>query len=1383
MRNNLKNKVLQTIAALAMICTTVLQGFAVPAFAQESAEIIDDYDSSFVYSSGNANNGGWEGWKPGDSDDPSESEHWSNTSGSYVTIHFTGNKIELYGKKAPNHRKFSVQIDNGKVIECDAYAAQKTDNNSLLYSSQAAGIVLNEGSHEAKVTILDQANPEATDVLGMNIAYAKIYHGENAKKYTIIEDSNMTSKDELFKIKYIGDWGGGDTHPEFHGGTEHWSNSNGSYQLKFIGTKVEIFGTKAPNHGQYPVSIDGEKVGVAMGESSSRKHQQLLFSSEELENKEHTLKVEAEQDKAIQVDYIKVYHDEMGPSKLSFEKKEWTMGPNANLNLKINIEPWVATTENLKWESSNEEVAIVKNGKVTSKEVKEKSTTTIKVSVVDNEDVFAETTITVDPEQSLMNVYVGDEKKLDLSEQYDTLSKGSGNSFQGTAWIQDQLNSKIIVTTKSKEAKKLAFTVSDFINENNQVLDKNNIEINWLKEVKSKVGRNANGPTKDFPAIIHKGGAKDLAANKVAFAWVKINIPEGTQPGTYRGTITATAENQKPVELDYEIEVLNIEQPALDQTGLQIWQHPFAVANYYLGLGKESHDGISTEIREDFYFSPEHFNLMRKSMKEYASIGGHDAVANVVEEAWNHQSYYNDLSMVKWTKKSDGTWSFDYTWYDQWIEFMIECGVINPTEGIGKIKSYSIVPWNNQIAYYDEAKKAVDKKSFKPGSEEFNDVWSTFLKDFMKHSKEKGWFDITYISMDERSISDLEPAVYVIESVKDKEGNHFKISSCLNYSAPEYYDFTDRIHDISINLDNCSLQQTNELSEHRRKLGLNTTFYSCTGNYPSNFIISDPADNYWTMWYTMTLGTDGYLRWAWDNYVYDMHEDVTYRYWEPGDGWFIYPIEREEADMSKDVSFYSTPKYELFKQGIRDVEKAKYLMKQNDQLSKKVDDLVKSLKMPSKGNYYGSAVPANEEQRELVHSETKRMIDGINALARAYTKENKVNKDALQESINKKPAKEEKDYTVDSWRVYQEALKDAKAVMEDEKATQKSVDIAKDKLDKALNDLQEISNEHELVVDREALNRLAKENEKALKNGTYAIRSAINKDYVLDVKHGNILSGTNVQLYENNGTDAQKFKVSHDQDGYVVLTNVNSGKVIDVDHAKAENGTNIQQYGSNDTYAQKWIAIKDGNAYKLVSALNEEYVLDLKYAEVKNESNIQLYKANDTTAQRWIFDDLEKSRKDLNALAKENKSVLKNGTYTIRSAINKDYVLDVKHGNILSGTNVQLYENNGTDAQKFKVSHDQDGYVVLTNVNSGKVIDVDHAKAENGTNIQQYGSNDTYAQKWIAIKDGNAYKLVSALNEEYVLDLKYAEVKNESNIQLYKANDTTAQRWVFKSVQ
>ena len=101
----------------------------------------------------------------------------------------------------------------------------------------------------------------------------------------------------------------------------------------------------------------------------------------------------------------------------------------------------------------------------------------------------------------------------------------------------------------------------------------------------------------------------------------------------------------------------------------------------------------------------------------------------------------------------------------------------------------------------------------------------------------------------------------------------------------------------------------------------------------------------------MTLGTDGYMRWAWDNYVYDMHGDATYRYWDRGDGWFIYPEEREAIDESYHASFYSTPRYELFKQGIRDVAKAKYLLNSEAasiEQKTALKNVVENLKQPNK---------------------------------------------------------------------------------------------------------------------------------------------------------------------------------------------------------------------------------------------------------------------------------------------------------------------------------------------------------------------------------------------------------------------------------------------------
>lgn len=60
--------------------------------------------------------------------------------------------------------------------------------------------------------------------------------------------------------------------------------------------------------------------------------------------------------------------------------------------------------------------------------------------------------------------------------------------------------------------------------------------------------------------------------------------------------------------------------------------------------------------------------------------------------------------MVKWTKKADGKWSFDYTDFDKWVTFNKDVMKIGD-----KIVCYSIAPWTNSVVYYDEATKTTVK--------------------------------------------------------------------------------------------------------------------------------------------------------------------------------------------------------------------------------------------------------------------------------------------------------------------------------------------------------------------------------------------------------------------------------------------------------------------------------------------------------------------------------------------------------------------------------------------------------------------------------------------------------------------------------------------------
>lgn len=323
-------------------------------------------------------------------------------------------------------------------------------------------------------------------------------------------------------------------------------------------------------------------------------------------------------------------------------------------------------------------------------------------------------------------------------------------------------------------------------------------------------------------------------------------------------------------------------------------------------------------------------------------------------------------------------------------------------------------------------------------------------------------------------------------------------------------------------------------------------------------------------------------------------------------------------------------------------------------------------------------------------------------------------------------------------------------------------------------------NIEKFVSKYEQLDVSASSNKNTIADGVYVISSSMNSKYVLDVKGGSTSNCGNVQLYLNNDSTAQAFKVTHDAQGYVTFTNVNSGKVLDVSGGIARNGRNVQQYTSNGTRSQKWVIKKSGNGYTIVSALDSNFVLDLSSGRVNNSQNIQLYTSNDSNAQKWNLTKYLSKQEKLNQLAAENKNTLADGVYKIGNAQNSNYVLDIASGSKNDGANVQLYLSNGTTAQSFKVTHDTNGYVTFTNVNSGKALDVSGGKVVNSRNIQQYNSNGTKSQKWIVKKSGSGYTIISALDSNYVLDLSGGKVVNSRNIQLYQSNGSTAQQWTFE---
>ena len=259
------------------------------AFAQARAGadvVIDDTDSRWTYSEGDANNGGWTG---GGSGSAEATEHWSNTVGATAELSFEGDGLELYGIKAPNHRFIKVSVDEGDPVEADCYAATRT-SNQLLVALKGLG----QGEHVARIEVIEKTNPDAADALGVSLQYAV------AKNVSLDPDRDITSRievgtqtdsEELFHWRFEGDWTYGDTHPElFSAGDEIYSNSTDSTAtLYFEGTQVIVGGSLNSAHSTYQFEIDGKVAGTFDAGTASGKHQQVLFTSEKLENAVHEL--------------------------------------------------------------------------------------------------------------------------------------------------------------------------------------------------------------------------------------------------------------------------------------------------------------------------------------------------------------------------------------------------------------------------------------------------------------------------------------------------------------------------------------------------------------------------------------------------------------------------------------------------------------------------------------------------------------------------------------------------------------------------------------------------------------------------------------------------------------------------------------------------------------------------------------------------------------------------------------------------------------------------------------------------------------------------------------------------------------------------------------
>lgn len=448
------------------------------------------------------------------------------------------------------------------------------------------------------------------------------------------------------------------------------------------------------------------------------------------------------------------------------------------------------------------------------------------------------------------------------------------------AWKGERVNAQAVLWTQ-KELEGAEIAVSELKN-GSSVIPASAVNTYFVRYVMTdelnKDGSGGCGPRENkaewdssmVADVLDIVRVREVQARSTQPVWLNVWVPADARPGKYKGTLTVSGKNFEAMKLPFEIEVVNrtLPEPQKWAFHLDLWQNPYAVARYY----------------QVPLWSKEHFDAMRPIMKMLANAGQRAITASIMHKPWAGQTEDHYDSMIFRMKKLDGTWVYDYTVFDKWVEFMMnEVGIKD------LISCYTMIPWALSFDYFDQATNRVQFIKAAPGEEAYAEYWGTFLKDFSRHLREKGWFEKTAISMDERPMEAMREAIKVIKAA-DPE---FKITLAGNY----HEEIQGDLYYLSIPYGNQFPEEVK--AERERKGQISTVYTCCTEAFPNTFTFSEPAEAAWTVLHAVAGGYDGYLRWAVNSWPMDPLRDSRFRTWAAGDTYSIYPGPRSSIRFER----------------------------------------------------------------------------------------------------------------------------------------------------------------------------------------------------------------------------------------------------------------------------------------------------------------------------------------------------------------------------------------------------------------------------------------------------------------------------------------------------
>lgn len=435
----------------------------------------------------------------------------------------------------------------------------------------------------------------------------------------------------------------------------------------------------------------------------------------------------------------------------------------------------------------------------------------------------------------------------------------------------------------------------------------NYVEYVWLDN--NSAGQNSSTVVRTapgyFPDALSNEPAVEVEADSTQPVWLRLYFPKEAAAGEYTGTVTVQT-TLGDVQVPVQATVYNAEIPDSDEAtfNFSFWSN--LAGTWY---NTDDKDGVSVLYDYERY-SEEWWALM-------------DSVAELMRDNRSNNLYINMITLLRdggTTLGEDGTYHFDWSRFDEYIQFFMDRGVVKRLEGMTLLSCVYGSTYDIAVLLPDE------NGELQPTIVGWDDAAGQNYLDqvipaMVEHLNEKGWDEIWF-----QHVGD-EPFNIEAQTSKWSEVKAQITALDPDIKCGDAYD-NDGCAQAMVEMDAdifCPILSVYEgnpnMYEQLREEGKETYMYTCLNPQGGwlNRYVDKPV---WQMktigWLSYLRGVTGHLHWGMNEWLKNnttIYNDINSQSYK-GDNFSIYPDVDMELDENGQV-ISSTLRRPMVKSSIR----------------------------------------------------------------------------------------------------------------------------------------------------------------------------------------------------------------------------------------------------------------------------------------------------------------------------------------------------------------------------------------------------------------------------------------------------------------------------------